>query len=128
MSSDSSDLKEAQTDSVEVSGQKSSLRLAIDFAEWGWSIIANAGGGDWNKESPDWQKAAAQYRDDFHNTIRHLPESEESFHQIMRLLKDAKLPHGRCQPRSDKACTHCNAQDELDTRLTAYKGRPVRAQ
>lgn len=31
--------------------------------EWGWTIIANAGGGDWEKESGDWAKAAADWRD-----------------------------------------------------------------
>lgn len=50
----------------------------IDFAEWGWTIIANAGGGDWEKESPDWQEAAAKYRDDFHNKIRHYVPSVPS--------------------------------------------------
>jgi hypothetical protein len=42
----------------------------IDFAEWGFAIIANAGGGNWEKESKDWQEAAAKYRDDFFNRIR----------------------------------------------------------
>lgn len=47
-------------------------RPIIDFAEWGWTIIANVGGGDWEKESPEWREAAARYRDDFHNKIRHM--------------------------------------------------------
>lgn len=54
----------------------------IDFAEWGWTIIANASGGDWTKESEEWQMAAAKYRDDFHERIRHylpsLPERVSS--------------------------------------------------
>lgn len=50
----------------------------IDFAEWGWTIIANSSGGDWEKESMEWQKAAAKYRDDFHERIRHYAPSVPS--------------------------------------------------
>ena len=35
-----------------------------DCAEYGWTVIANASGGDWKKESADWQKAAAKFRDE----------------------------------------------------------------
>ena len=38
---------------------------------WGWTIIANAGEGDWTRESPAWQKAAHDWRDRFH---RHLDQ------------------------------------------------------
>lgn len=31
-----------------------------------WTIIANAGGGDWERESPEWAAAARAWRDDFH--------------------------------------------------------------
>jgi hypothetical protein len=34
-----------------------------DCAEYGWTIIANASGGDWTKEAKDWQEAAARFRD-----------------------------------------------------------------
>lgn len=54
------------------------LKLAIDFAEWGWTIIANASGGDWGKESKDWQEAAAKYRDDFFSTIKTLESGTKS--------------------------------------------------
>lgn len=56
----------------EAEGFRISLSKAIDFAEWGWSIIANSSGGDWTKESKEWQEAAAKYRDQFHNEIRFL--------------------------------------------------------
>jgi hypothetical protein len=36
----------------------------IDRMEYGWSIIANVSGGDWEKQSEDWQKAAAKFRDE----------------------------------------------------------------
>ena len=37
--------------------------------EAAWGIIANAGGGNWSKETPDWQKAAARWRDAYHRTL-----------------------------------------------------------
>ena len=52
------------------------LRSQVEMA---WVIIANAGGGDWTKEHPDWQKAAAKWRDDAmptlsaHRAIKHQP-------------------------------------------------------
>jgi ABC-type transporter Mla subunit MlaD len=42
----------------------------VDALEWAWTIIANAGGGDWTKESQDWQDAAAKWRDEaWHPTL-----------------------------------------------------------
>ena len=37
-----------------------------DELESAWGIIANAGGGDWTKETPEWQEAAAKWRDRYH--------------------------------------------------------------
>ena len=37
--------------------------LLEDELELAWGIIANAGGGDWQKESPEWQAAAAKWRE-----------------------------------------------------------------
>lgn len=39
---------------------KSQTKLTEQLAE-AWNIIANAGGGDWTKESKDWQRAAHNY-------------------------------------------------------------------
>jgi hypothetical protein len=36
------------------------LRKELELA---WGIIANAAGGDWTKESKEWQDAAARWRD-----------------------------------------------------------------
>jgi hypothetical protein len=36
---------------------------AVDCAEYGWTIIANASGGNWTKESKDWKEAAEKWRD-----------------------------------------------------------------
>ena len=40
-----------------------------DDIEIAWGIIANAGGGDWGKESEGWQEAAVRWRDDVWNKI-----------------------------------------------------------
>jgi hypothetical protein len=43
--------------------------------EWAWSIIANAGGGNWKLESPEWQGAAAKWRDEYHKHL-HAPNDK----------------------------------------------------
>lgn len=48
-----------------------------------------------------------------------------SYHRIMRLLLDMRMPHGTCQPRGRRACTACNAAEALDEALAGYKGSPV---
>jgi hypothetical protein len=47
----------------------------------------------------------------------------DAYHRLMSLLRDAQLPHGKCQPRSRRACTHCNAREEIDEMVKGYKGR-----
>ena len=45
--------------------------------EYAWTVIANAGGGDWTKETKDWQEAAARFRDeDWHATCDELAEQQ----------------------------------------------------
>lgn len=34
----------------------------LDLLDYAWTILANAGGGDWNKETPEWQIAIKQWR------------------------------------------------------------------
>jgi hypothetical protein len=36
------------------------------------------------------------------------------------------MEHGTCEPRSRKACTACNAKDELAKLLAGYRGAVVR--
>lgn len=38
----------------------------MDALEFAWSIICNASGGDWTKESAEWQGAAARLRTQYH--------------------------------------------------------------
>jgi hypothetical protein len=58
---------------------------ASDLLEWAWSIIANASGGDWSKESADWQAAAARWRDEWHQTLPAKPEPQAP--QVVRVVK-----------------------------------------
>lgn len=37
----------------------------VDHLEYAMTIICNAGGGDWTKESKDWQVAARKWVDDY---------------------------------------------------------------
>ena len=46
---------------------KSKEKEIIAHLEDAWLIIANAHGGDWNKETQDWQAAAEKWRDKFYN-------------------------------------------------------------
>jgi hypothetical protein len=37
-----------------------------DMLETAWGIIANAGGGNWDLESDEWQEASKKWRDQYH--------------------------------------------------------------
>ena len=41
----------------------------LDHLELAWGLIANAGQGDWNKESEEWTKAANRWRNEWHNIL-----------------------------------------------------------
>lgn len=44
-------------------------RLA-DAAEMLWIVLANVSDGDWTKQRPEWQEAAARWRDNYFNALR----------------------------------------------------------
>lgn len=50
-----------------ISAERDRLRAQVvtlqDELELAWGLIANAGGGDWSKESPAWRQAAERWRD-----------------------------------------------------------------
>lgn len=39
------------------------------LAELAWGIIANAGGGDWDRETAEWREAAVWWRDKYHAAL-----------------------------------------------------------
>lgn len=47
------------------------------------------------------------------------------YHEVMECLRNMQLPHGTCEPRERKACTHCNASDKLNRMIAEYAGLPV---
>jgi len=46
------------------------MTVTGDLLHWAWSIICNAGGGNWETQTPEWQAAAASFRDDYHAHLR----------------------------------------------------------
>lgn len=40
-----------------------------DAAHMLWAVIANVSGGDWHKQSKEWQEAAIRYRDEYFKCI-----------------------------------------------------------
>lgn len=49
-------------------------------------------------------------------------EERRKREHILGLLRNTKMEHGICKPRSRKACTACNSQDELDKIVAGWKG------
>lgn len=41
-----------------------------DAAEMLWVVLANVSGGDWTKQTPDWQEAAARWRDSYFEALK----------------------------------------------------------
>lgn len=56
--------------------QKIELKEVKNHLELAWVIIANAGGGDWERESPEWEEAAAKWRDKYYEIISENKEEE----------------------------------------------------
>ena len=46
------------------------IREALGEAEMLWVVLANASGGDWTKQSHEWQDAAARARDQYFAALR----------------------------------------------------------
>lgn len=40
-------------------------RELLDAAEMLWVCLANVSGGDWSKQSQEWQEAAKKWRDNY---------------------------------------------------------------
>jgi len=56
-------------------GRADGAREATDLLDSALGAIANAGGGDWTTQTPEWQDAAARWRDAFHRSLpAHMPE------------------------------------------------------
>ena len=53
----------AEVVAVAQAAREADASPAVDpLLEEAWGIIANAGGGDWKKEAPEWHAAAIRWR------------------------------------------------------------------
>jgi len=46
-----------------------------DLLELAWGIIANAGSGDWERESKEWQDAAIRWRDIYFGSLKRVSKA-----------------------------------------------------
>lgn len=53
------------------------------------------------------------------------PDYEALYNRVMSLLRSTRMEHGLCQPRERRACTHCNAVDDLNKMVDEYKGARI---
>jgi len=65
-----------------------------DAAEMLWVVLANVSGGDWTKQSPEWQEAAARWRDNYFASLKAMQgeaqQTEPDFkRELFRILKAA---------------------------------------
>jgi hypothetical protein len=61
-----------------------------------WALIANAGEGDWTRESADWQQAAAAWRDRWHAWLdEHIHGAPSDEDRIRDAMTEAQAHPGR---------------------------------
>lgn len=46
------------------------LQAMLDAAEMLWIVLANVSGGAWSQQTPEWQEAAAKWRDQYFDALR----------------------------------------------------------
>lgn len=56
--------------------------LVDDLLMFAWGLIANAGEGDWSRESEEWNIAARKWRDQFHARLDVARKQRESVTQL----------------------------------------------
>jgi len=52
-------------------------KTLVETADFLWVVLANVSGGDWTKQSSEWQTAAAKARDDYFDSLRGVKRSLE---------------------------------------------------
>ena len=68
----------------------------LDVYEQAFGIIANASGGDWTKESEEWQGAAARFRTDYYHALdketwgKEKELLEQEVDELQRKLREAR--------------------------------------
>jgi len=54
-----------------------------DLIHEAWAVIANAGGGDWSKETTEWRSAAANFSDKMHAATRVAPPPDTRLREAL---------------------------------------------
>ncbi len=49
--------------------ERKKVKVITDAAEMLWVTLANVSDGDWTKQTKEWQKVAAKWRDNYHEAI-----------------------------------------------------------
>lgn len=71
-----------------------------DLLEAAWGLIANAGQGDWRRESEEWQQAAAEWRERWHAWLEeHIHDSPSDEDRIRDAMTEAQAHPGRIVTR-----------------------------
>jgi hypothetical protein len=67
----------------------------MDGMEAAWGVIANAGRGDWTLEHPEWQKAAARWRDEhWHPALKRTSGTAEWLESVKAEVRAKALLEG----------------------------------
>lgn len=102
-----------------------------EMLDLAWGIIANASGGDWDLQSPEWREAAERWRDRYHTPTMHDAPAEPTGYTSRRdwqtklaepLVGDA--PHGtlKITGLGHKIHPHLSDQGKRDLRENAHTG------
>lgn len=84
-------LKELESDNAALTRKLATVK---DAAEMLWVVLANVSGGDWTKQTEDWQEYAARWRDNYFAAIADAPAGEGA--ALSTPAVEAKLCN-RCQ-------------------------------
>lgn len=79
-----------------------------DLLDSAWGIIANAGGGNWDLEKPEWKAAAERWREEYHKTF--------PSHGAEAAAMIAKLPSDTFRAGYDVEAN----RDELQKKMLAW--------
>lgn len=58
-----------------------------DILSYAWTLLANVSGGDWTKQSPDWQNAVKRWREHYFSLL----SDRDRVYYLMRCKRAARL-------------------------------------
>lgn len=98
-----------------------------DAAEMLWVVLANVSGGDWTKQSPEWQEAAARWRD-YYMRVAHPPADTQPVAWRAEVFGRSRYvfiaeTRDEAMQRATYS-THCAAESVTITPLYAHPSPP----